>query len=220
MSSYVYMKILESQPKRYDVGIALLSFGKSERIKRRIVNENVREGDRVLEIGVGTGTMALLAAERGARVVGFDVSPSMLRVAREKIAAGAHADRIELFELGVSGMEQFPDGSFDVVMSTLVFSELSSDERAYALSHAYRVLTCEGRLALADEVRPKNGIKRIVHASLRFPLAVLTFALTQTSTRSVEGLEEAVAGAGFRVLSAQRSVMEAFLYVVAVKECA
>lgn len=218
MSSYVYMKILESRPSRYDRGIAWLSFGQADRIKRRIVDELVEPGMRVSEVGCGTGTLAVLAARKGAHVTGFDVSAGMLAVARQKVEAEGLAEKIELAEMGVAGMERLPPDGFDLVASTLVFSELSADERRYALGHARRVLKPGGRLALADEVRPRRAWTRLLHGAIRLPVAILTFALTQTTTRAVEGLEDLVREAGFRVQTAERSRLESFLYLVALKE--
>ncbi|MFH1436795.1 MAG: corrinoid protein-associated methyltransferase CpaM [Pseudomonadota bacterium] len=218
MSSYVYMKILETQPRRYDRGIAWLSLGRAQKAKRRLVEDNVEKGCRVLEIGAGTGTMAVLAAGRGARVTGFDVSGPMLQVARKKVRDAGLEESIELLEMGVSGMDRFDDESFDLVMSTLVFSELSHDEQAYALRHARRVLKPGGRLAVADEARPRGLARRVLHGALRIPLVAITFALTQTSTRAVEGLEDAIRAAGFEIVKAQRSAFDSFLYVVAQKE--
>jgi len=218
MSSYIYMKILESQPKRYDRGISWLSFGQAGRIKQKIVDENITPGSRALEIGCGTGTMAVLAAKQGAYVVGFDVSGPMLEVARKKIADLGLADKIEISEMGVSGMDKFSDESFDLVMSTLVFSELSADEQAYALRHAWRVLKPGGRLALADEARPKSAFKKLLHTLVRIPLLITTFLLTQTTTRAVEGLEERVTQAGFRIESTELRSMDSFIYISAAKE--
>jgi demethylmenaquinone methyltransferase/2-methoxy-6-polyprenyl-1,4-benzoquinol methylase len=214
------MKILESQPQRYDRGITLLSLGAADRCRNKLVHDNVRPGFNVLEIGCGTATMAILAAQRGADVLGLDVSAPMLEVARRKVDAAGVSDRIRLKEVGVSGMDKLADESFDLVMSTLVFSELSRDEQEYALRHAHRVLKAGGRLAVADEVRPCGFAERLAHAAVRIPLLIVTFLLTQTTTRPVAGLAERVAAAGFRVESMQMSALGSFLSLVAVKESA
>ena len=185
MFSYVYMKILESQPHRYDRGISLVSFGRSERMKHTLVSDNVHSNDSVLEIGCGTGTAAILAAKRGAHVVGFDISNAMLTVAREKVSSEQLNANIELIEMPVSEMDRFPDQGFDVVFSTLVFSELSKDEQEYTLAQSYRILRPGGVLALADEVQPRSIWKRLLHGAVRIPMAIITFILTQTSTSAV-----------------------------------
>lgn len=218
MSSYIYMKILESQPERYDRGIAVLSLGAARRAQRRLVADNVCADMRVLEIGSGTGSLALLAAEAGAHVQGFDISAGMLEVARSKVRAEGLEDRIELFEMGVAGMDSLERESFDLVMATLVFSELSRDEQRYALAQAHRVLRPGGRLALTDEVRPDRRAERLIHGLVRFCLLVVTFALTQTTTRAVEGLPEEVTRAGFRIEIEERSSLGSFLYLVARKD--
>jgi demethylmenaquinone methyltransferase/2-methoxy-6-polyprenyl-1,4-benzoquinol methylase len=212
------MKILESRPKRYDRGVALMSLGAADRCRRTLVDENVRPGSRVLEIGCGTGTLAILAAQAGAEVLGFDVSGAMLQVAHGKVDAAGLSHKVQLEERGVSSMDGLADDSFDLVTSTLVFSELSPDERAYAVRHAYRVLHPGGRLALADEVRPRSLLKRLAHGAVRIPLLIVTFALTQTTTRAVEGLPELVSEAGFRIESVEWSSLDSFLYLTAIKE--
>ena len=65
MASYIFMNILESAPQRYDMGIKLISFGQNKRIHKEIVEEYIGEGDQVLEIGCGTGTLAISCAEKG-----------------------------------------------------------------------------------------------------------------------------------------------------------
>jgi demethylmenaquinone methyltransferase/2-methoxy-6-polyprenyl-1,4-benzoquinol methylase len=218
VSSYVYMKILESRPKRYDRGVALMSLGAADRCRQRLVAENVRSGSRILEIGCGTGTLAILAAQAGAEVLGFDVSGAMLEVARAKVDAAGVSQKVRLEERGVSSMDGLADESFDLVAATLVLSELSPDERAYAVRHAHRLLHPGGRLALADEVRPRSRLKRWAHGAVRVPLVIATFVLTQTTTRAVEGLPDLVVDAGFRIELEEWSSLDSFLYLVGVKE--
>ena len=218
MSSSVYMKVLESQPERYDRGITLLSLGAADRARRRLVDDAVEPGMRVLEIGCGTGTLTVLAAQKGARVVAFDVSGPMLAMARRKVADAGVSDHVRLEHQGVSSMDALEDESFDVVTSTLVFSELSNDERVWVLRHSGRVLRPAGRIGIVDEVTPESLGERLVHGAVRLPLLVATFALTQTTTRPVDGLSQLVSEAGFRVEKEERTALGSLLYLLAAKE--
>ena len=75
MSTYVLMRILESAPSRYDLGIRLLTLGKLDPVYDRLVL-NIQHGQKVLDIGCGTGALTCLAAQRGAQVTGIDINPS------------------------------------------------------------------------------------------------------------------------------------------------
>ena len=85
MSSFVFMKLLETQASRYDLGMRLLSLGGIGRLHADVA-ARVPEGCRVLEIGCGTGSLTELLARRGCRVVGVDRSTGMLAQARRKLA--------------------------------------------------------------------------------------------------------------------------------------
>jgi demethylmenaquinone methyltransferase/2-methoxy-6-polyprenyl-1,4-benzoquinol methylase len=217
MLSYVYMKILESRPRRYDTAIRWLSLGQADRARREIVARWVRAGDRVLDVGTGTGTLALLAAGRGAEVTGIDVSAGMLREAERKRHASAAGHRVRFIETGVAEMDSGLEEGFDLVTAFLVMSELSGDERRWMLAQAHRLLGPGGRIAVADETRPDGAGRRALHGLVRLPLAVATFAVTQTSTRPVEGLERLVAGAGFEVDVVETRAMGSFVLVGARK---
>ena len=215
MASYVFMKVLESSARRYDAGINILSLGQINKIKREIVENYIAAGDKVLEIGCGTGTLAVLCAEKGASVFGFDMSSRMLAIAKKTIRERNLGDRVEIAEMGAIEMDKaFASETFDKVVSTLVFSELYSDEQKYVLAEAYRVLKHGGLIVIADEVRSNSVAKRVIQLLVRIPLMVITYILTQTSTKAVKGIENAIAGAGFEIVHQERRFFDSFgLYV-------
>ena len=215
MVSYVFMKILESSPQRYDTGINLLSLGHSNRVQRDIVDNYITVGDEVLEIGCGTGTMAILCAEKGASVVGFDTSYQMLAIAIRKAGERDLTDKIQFREMAATEMDtNFSDVTFDKIVSNLVFSEFYPDEQKYVLREAYRILRPGGLLIIADEVRSNSPWKHILHLLVRLPLMVITYILTQASTKALKGIEDALTDTGFEIIYQKRSFLDSFgLYV-------
>ncbi|RME00447.1 MAG: methyltransferase domain-containing protein [Deltaproteobacteria bacterium] len=219
MFSFIYMKILESQPHRYDRGIAWLSLGAADRGRERMIASAVEPGDRVLDLGTGTGTLALLAAKVAEEVVGIDASAAMLRVAEEKRQADPNGGKVAFREAGVAELDTlFAEERFEVVTASLLFSELSEDEQRYTLRQAYRLLVFGGRLVIADETMPKGALRRFLYEIFRLPLALVTFLLTQTSTRPVIGIEEKVEEAGFSIASVERYNLGSYFILQARKE--
>jgi ubiquinone/menaquinone biosynthesis C-methylase UbiE len=102
-------------------------------------------GERVLDVACGTGVVARLAAERvGAdgRVVGLDLNPGMLVVARSLLVEAAPIEWVQ----ATAGRLPFPDGSFEVVCCQLGLQFFP--DRAAALAEMARVLVPGGRLAV------------------------------------------------------------------------
>jgi ubiquinone/menaquinone biosynthesis C-methylase UbiE len=218
MSSFVLMRLLESAPRRYDLGIRLLSLGRIGRAHEEMAEWAASEGVRLLDIGCGTGLLALACARRQARVTGIDSSPAMLEVARQKVREAGLADDVTLLEMSAMDLdEKFEAGSFDAVVSSLMFSELSEDEQRFVLRQCHRLLVEGGRLIIGDEVVP-SWPRRALHLLLRLPLVIVTYVLTQTTTRAVAGLRPKIAGAGFAIQWTHRSVLGDFETVAAVKE--
>jgi ubiquinone/menaquinone biosynthesis C-methylase UbiE len=211
MSTYVWMRLLESAPERYDFGIRLLSLGHIDRVYRRVA-ELVR-GPSVLDLGCGTGNMTMLLAQSGLCVVGVDLSPEMLAVARRKIPneASVHFVQTGAVEL----VDHFPSGSFDTILSILMFSELSDAEQRLALRQCRGLLRPGGRLILADEVRAPTLPRRCLHNLLRVPLSVITYVLTQASTRPVTDLKAKLNQAGFGIIMEENNWLGDFALVVA-----
>jgi ubiquinone/menaquinone biosynthesis C-methylase UbiE len=217
MSSFVWMKVLESAPERYDRGIHMLSGGRIEEAYERIAAVVATPGKRVLDIGCGTGGASFACAARGAVVIGIDINAGMLEVARKK--APVVSGRVEFLELGAAEIEDcFAADSFDAVVSCLAMSEMSQDEQNYALRAAYRCLVRGGALVIADETVPENGLTRLLYRLQRLPVAAAAYLLTQTTTRPVSGLCQRVRAAEFRVVDVNRMWSGSFLVIHAVKE--
>ena len=128
MSTLALMRLLESAPARYDVGMRALSLGKVDQIRDALAEAAVRsQGARVLEIGCGTGAVTERLIARGALVTAVDQNPEMIERARARLAHSSH-DAITFVERTASEIDAFPQGSFDAVVASLSLSERSYQE--------------------------------------------------------------------------------------------
>lgn len=212
MSTLVYMKMLEQTPAKYDRGMRMLTLGRIDEIKREIAAHWIAPGQEVLELGCGTGTLASMMSDRGAKVVALDVSEPMLAEARKKAPTAVQFFHRTATEIGDLGSDRF-----DRVVGTLVLSELSDDEVDYVLRAASRVLKHGGMLVLADEIRPARLLERLPFYAIRWPLAAVTFALTQNSTHALKGIEGRLERAGFRIVSFKRYLLGSLALITAEK---
>ncbi len=194
----VFMKWLETSPKDYDRGIRLLTLGRIQQVKEQIATMYVQKGMHVLEIGCGTGTLTLMMAKRGATVTAVDASPPMLVEAEKKVKAANLEKQISLKYMDAALVgDRFPAASFDLIVSTLVFSELPPDDRRFVLDACKKLLTPTGRLLIADEVIPAKGVTRFLFYLVRLPLLLFTWLLTRTSTASLRDFDLVLAEMGF-----------------------
>jgi len=106
---------------------------------------DIRTGESVLDVGTGTGVVAVTAALAGARVSALDLTPELLVEAREN---GRLAGRPEIaWEEGDAENLPYPDGSFDVVVSQ--FGHMFAPRAEVVVSEMRRVLKPSGRVAFA-----------------------------------------------------------------------
>jgi ubiquinone/menaquinone biosynthesis C-methylase UbiE len=161
-------------------------------------------GERVLDTACGTGVVARLAAERvGAdgRVVGLDLNPGMLVVARSLPVAGAPIRWVQ----ATAGRLPLPDGSFEVVCCQLGLQFFP--DRPAALAEMARVLVAGGRLAAMvwQSIDHSPGFAVLAAALDRHvgpaagALMRAPFGLGDEAT-----LRNLVAGAGFREVEVDR----------------
>ena len=118
----------------------------------------IQPGDQVLDVGCGTGTLALEVARRAGRagrVTGID--PSTEQIVRARSKAARHNVPID-FQIGVIEHLPLPDQTFDVVLSTLMMHHVPAPLKRQGLAEIARVLKPGGRLIIAD-FKPKKERK-------------------------------------------------------------
>jgi len=194
------MKVLESAPERYDRGMRILTLGRLDRVHEDIA-ARLESGDRVLDVGCGTGALAVRLARRGIRVTGVDIAPPMLSQAAQRVRDEDLENLVTLRELGAVDLDSaFASFAYDAVASTLVFSELSDDEIAYTLAECRRILRPGGQLLIADEVLPESVLGRVFSFCIRLLFALAALVLTQNTTQRIARLGERIEQAGFQIL--------------------
>ena len=206
------MKILENRPRSYDRLINKASRGYVMSIKKAVVAE-LAAADRILDIGCGTGDLMVMLAIQGAFVDGFDINAKMIAVAQERIREENLEDNVSIHQMGVEDMDGFTDSSYDAVVSTLVFSELSDAERHFALKQCARILKPDGLIMIADEVVPQKKLKKVLHAIMRIPMLLATYFVTRTISHPIADLATEISAAGFTIQKEVRGHGDAFAMV-------
>jgi len=138
----------------------------------------------------------------------------MLEIAQKRAREANLSQNIELSEMGVAELGSEESRSYDAVMSGLCFSELTEDELSYTLREVKRILKPGGFLLIADEVRTRSISKRILNSLIRFPLAIITYLITQTTTKAMKNLPEKIEEADLLIESVRLNKMENFIELV------
>jgi ubiquinone/menaquinone biosynthesis C-methylase UbiE len=151
----------------YDPFVRLLG---GEASRRALVEQaNLAPGQRVLEVGCGTGTLAVMIKRRfpGIDVTGIDPDPRAVGRARQKAQRTALSIR---FDEGFGDALSYPEASFDRVFSSFMFHHLPAEEKGKFLREVRRILKPDGSFHMLD-FEEHGGVHsflaRLLHASDR-----------------------------------------------------
>jgi ubiquinone/menaquinone biosynthesis C-methylase UbiE len=177
--------VLHGVARYYDFMAWLIMLGRERVLREKMVElARVEPGESVLDVGCGTGTLAITAKRRVGpigTVVGIDASPEMLARANKKATrAGVEV----VFRNGIVEALPFPDAHFDAVLSTLMLHHLPRKAREQCAREMRRVLKPGGRVLAVDfgaNGREKRGLlahfhHRHGHVNLPDMIAVLNEA--------------------------------------------
>ncbi len=148
--------------KTYDTLVGLMTFGQEQKLRQAVIDlARIQPGERILEVGCGTGSVSLAAKRKAgpaSQVAGVDIAPDMIETARRKaIKAGLEIQ----FQVGRVEAIPFPDGQFDLVLSSLMLHHVHGDEaKQQGMREMFRVLRPGGRLIIVDATQPKNPLLR------------------------------------------------------------
>ena len=135
--------------------------------KRRLLDQAQLQGELdVLDLGAGTGTLAIWAKQREPRlrIRGLDGDPKILEQARRKAAkAGVDVH----FDQGLSYSLPYDDASFDRVLSSLFFHHLVLGDKERTIAEVVRVLRPGGELHVADWGEPRSLRQRAGAVAIR-----------------------------------------------------
>ena len=152
----------------YDPLLKLLGADSARRLL--LEHSDLRPGQRVLDIGCGTGTLVVLIKRvcPEVSIVGLDPDPKALNRAKKKAArAGAFIQ----FDQGFSDELPYSDAYFDRVFSSFMFHHVNANEKEKTLREVRRVLSSEGSVHLLDFESSGSGthglLARWLHSSHR-----------------------------------------------------
>ncbi|GAA2832349.1 class I SAM-dependent methyltransferase [Nonomuraea rubra] len=146
------------RPRAYDVFASIGFLGGRRTVFTRLATAaRPRAGDRVLDVGCGTGYLTRILSPvitPTGHITGLDPSPAMIDHATRQAPANC------TYLTGVGQDLPFPDGSFDLVVSSLAIHHMPAAARPEALRQMFRVLRPGGRLLIAEFRPPANPAAR------------------------------------------------------------
>lgn len=145
----------------------LMKWMREEAFKNRFIAQaDLLPDQRILDVGCGTGTLAVMLKETQPRatVMGLDADPEILKLAQKK----AQERNMDIsFQQGLSSCLPFEADVFDHVFSSLLFHHLTLEMKHKTLQEAIRVLVPGGSLHILDFDKPQSFWMRLAFCSVQ-----------------------------------------------------
>jgi len=164
----------------------------------------LQASDRVLDVGCGTGTLAIQAKQQTPTIEihGIDGDPAILQRARSK---SRRADVAIEYREAMSFDLPYPDASFDRVLSSLFFHHLSIEDKLRTFREIHRVTADDGSLYVADWGAPQNALMRLAFFGIQ-----LLDGFTNTRPNIEGRLPDLMQQAGFKQVRIVRNISTLF----------
>ena len=178
-----------------DGGIAVSHIGSPEAVAEVIAG--LANGGQVLELGVGTGRLALPVAAMGFDVTGLDASPAMLDVLRAKPGA----DRLTLIEGDMADPVGLDNASFSVVLIgfNTLFNLTTESAQAACIGHIARLLEPGGRFVMEAFVPDPGAHDGMSMRAVELDRVVMDVTITDLETQQITGQRIEITEAGNRM---------------------
>ena len=151
----------------YDL-LDVIYFNNYDKSPRKVVLESIDNQDKILDLCTGTATNAIRIAVQkpDTKVVGVDLSDSMLNVAKSKVKK-AGIKNIRLYEMDATQLK-FKNESFDKILLSLVLHEFEEELAAKILTEAKCVLKKDGKIIITEWETSEQLGKRLLFAPIHF----------------------------------------------------
>jgi demethylmenaquinone methyltransferase/2-methoxy-6-polyprenyl-1,4-benzoquinol methylase len=220
MLMYGWMVFVEHAPERYDWAVKLMTGGRIDRIKDMIA-DTVRPGDRILDIGCGTGTLAFRCIKKGAHVTGIDISPFMIEEATRRAAELGYSDKMRVVKDSVTQIgKRFEPESFDLIVSTMALGEFPREYLRFVMLECRRLLRPGGKVIIADEVKPTNPLSQLFYFIAMVLLWIPQFLLLRRVFFPIADLRGVIEESGFTVTQLKKWPLSTFQIVYASRDAA
>lgn len=200
-----YLKALRFNwlTRHYDTIVSLTT--REAFFKKKLIEQsNLMNGDEVLDVGSGTGTLAIMLKKGNPNIMvtGIDGDPEIILLAQKK----ANDRNIHIsFKQGLSFDLPILNCSFTSCFSSLFFHHLSDENKLKTFNEIFRVLKKGGQLHVADWGKPTNNFMRL----LFYPIQFLDgFVTTSSNIKGI--LPKLMEESGFEEIKIEREISTMF----------